>query len=245
MDENTELEGQDGQEPEEGNDNQPENDKGGAEDATPKVKIGENEYTPEELAQFIEKGKNYDKLLPDYTQKSQKLAEIEKSNKINKSEQEDDVPEFAKEGWEPKSYSELQKAILWAKESGKQEALKTLEAQKEEVDKKKAEVDNFFSEVKKTDKDFDEKDFSEFVLKHTKDKDDVDIKDIKSFYSVYKDFGEARKIGEDAARKNKDSRTEKVNSAGGEGGSGVDFSDLRGKGNLIDIARNALDRIKK
>ena len=110
------------------------------------------------------------------------------------------------------------------------------------MDAKKAEIDNFFIEVKKSDKDFDEQEFSEFVLKHSKDKEDVSLADIKSFFSVYKELGEAKKLGEESALKNKGNRTEKVSGKTGEGGSEVDFSDLRGKGDIRDIAREAYQR---
>ena len=62
--------------PEEGNDGGEDPlDKGGegTQDVTP-VKIGGKEYTSEELTGYITKASDYDKLLPEFTKKSQALA---------------------------------------------------------------------------------------------------------------------------------------------------------------------------
>ena len=63
-----------------------------------KVKIGEAEYTPEELQAIVSKGTqvkkweekmpgfDIDKLMPDYTRKSQRLAQFEKRNTVPKAQ---------------------------------------------------------------------------------------------------------------------------------------------------------------
>lgn len=245
MDENTEFNDQEGQN-QEGEGNQSENKIEGEGDATSKVKIGDAEYTTEELTKFIEKGKNYDNLLPDYTQKSQKLAEIEKEKIKNvDNNQDENVPKFMQKGWKPASYEELQEALVQSKELGIKEAVKILEDKQNQSKQLETQVNDFFAEIKSKDKDFNEQDFSNFVLKHSKDKEDVSVSDLKVFYSVFKDIGEAKKLGEENALKNKDGRNEKINSNQGEGGSKIDLSDLRSSGDLRDIARSAYERINK
>lgn len=65
----------------------------------------------------------YENLNRDYTQKSQKLAELTR----------DEVPEWKKEGYTPKSYAEIV-------ELGKQEALREMEARASAEEARRAEV---------------------------------------------------------------------------------------------------------
>lgn len=218
--------------------------KGGEGDETPKVKIGDKEYTVEELTGLLGKANQYDELLPEFTKKSQALAALTGGKKEGEGDADDKTP-WLKPGWKPKTFDELKDAIIWARDSGKTEALKTLEDQQTAATKTKAEIDGFFAEVKKSDKDFDDADFSNFVLEHTKEKEDVTVTDLKMLYSVYKDLDKAVNLGEGRARENMGRRTERVNREGGGGpGKGTDFTDLRaGGGGIRDIAKSALERL--
>jgi hypothetical protein len=247
MEDPNEPKGQDGGDPEGGGNSSQPGGGGGKGDDTPKVKVGDAEYTTDELTTIVDKGKKYDDLLPDYTRKSQRLAEIDKAKESKGSglKGEPEVP-YLKPDWEPKNLKELREAIIWAKDTGRTEALKTLEDREARAAQVKAEIDGFFAEVKKTDPDFDDAAFSAFVLKHTKGKEDVGLADLRMLHSVYHELPEAERLGEENARKNREERTEKVNT--GEGGGGAkqpDFSDLRAKGgDFRDIAHDAHERIK-
>ena len=83
----------------------------GKEDASQPVKIGEKEYTPEQIAEIEKKASGYDTLLPDYTRKSQKLAEFEKGQPEQTSPEE---PFYRKEGWQPNILAQRGDAVLFA-----------------------------------------------------------------------------------------------------------------------------------
>lgn len=218
---------------------------GGEGDATPKIKIGEKEYTPEELTEIIAKGNNYDNLLPEYTKATQALAKFNKSKDDGEHKEDDNLPPWTKPGWKPKTFEEVAQAIIWARDQGKTEALKTLEEREAQAKQVKAEVDNFMADVKKSNPDFDESDFSDYVIKHTEGKEDLSVADLKMLYSAYKDLDAAAKLGEEKARGNQGNRNERVNTHGNDGGGeGSDLGKFRGTGNIRDIAANALRSIK-
>lgn len=92
----------------------------------------------------------YEKLLPEFTRRSQRLAELEGGNK---DQDLDNLPEWKRPGYVPKSYAELV-------ELGKQEALAEIsrlseaeEAQKAEVSKM---VDATVAAIKAKDPNLDE-----------------------------------------------------------------------------------------
>lgn len=74
-------------------------------ESQPKVKVGEEEYSVDQLTDLVKKGKvakewesskpgyNLDSLYSDYTRKSQKLAEFERSKQIEQSNQVPLAPE--------------------------------------------------------------------------------------------------------------------------------------------------------
>lgn len=51
---------------------------GGGEETPQMIKVGENEYSPEDLQGLVEKANRYDPLEKDYTKKSQRLSQLEK-----------------------------------------------------------------------------------------------------------------------------------------------------------------------
>ncbi len=222
-------------------------EEGGGGDDTPKVKIGDEEYTTEELAKIVGKGKQYDELLPDYTKKSQRLAELEKTKTSKDGEQdEENVPIYARKGWAPKTWGELQEALLAASRDGATNALKELEKREAEMTQLQDSVSAFFADIQKSDKDFDEADFSEYVLKHTEGKDDITVGDLKVLYSVYKDMNAAVRLGEEKAMRRRGT-DDHVNTEGNDGGNGngPNLGSFRGSGSSIrDIAHNALRSIQ-
>ncbi len=80
----------------------------------PAEEVEETQQEPEAPKEDFYK-KQYENLLPDYTRKSQKLAELEKINIEPKVEQ----PEWTKPDWQPKTWQE-------ATEAGKQAALREI-----------------------------------------------------------------------------------------------------------------------
>ena len=50
------------------------------------IKVGDKEYTPDQLMEIEKKATHYEALLPDYTRKSQRLSELEKQPVDNKPE---------------------------------------------------------------------------------------------------------------------------------------------------------------
>jgi len=50
-----------------------------------KIRIGDKEYTKDEIEKLIEKARNYDYLLPEFTRRSQRLAELEKQLRASAS----------------------------------------------------------------------------------------------------------------------------------------------------------------
>lgn len=215
----------------------------GAEDTSQPVKIGEKEYTPEQIAEIEKKASGYDTLLPDYTRKSQKLAEFEKGQPEQPSPEE---PFYRKDGWQPKDYNELQKAIITAEERGEKkavEALQKVESQREEA---KGRVDSFVEEVKGQDKEFDEDDFFKYVQGHKFSVNSME--DLKAVYSAYKEVREAGIKGEENARKNILERGKEA-IAGPKAGKGTPFSvgsqEIRKSGSAYEAVMDAYNKIKK
>ena len=209
--------------------------------ASQPIKIGDKEYTPEQLTEIVKKGQDYDSLLPDYTRKSQKLAEFEDKGQEGKPKQPEEKPFYEKEGWIPKSYPELQKAIISAREGGKQEALKHLEQM--EIGKAEAikQVDDFIGSVKEKDSEFDDKDFYDFVAKHKLPANSIN--DLKAAYSVYTEVRTGR------TKIPKEDKTRNDSVSGPSGGKGtsytVPYKSIRKSGSVHEAAMDAYDKIKK
>jgi len=220
-------------------DDHSDNDEGDG-DAPKSVKIGDKEYTSEQVADLEKKASGYDALLPEFTQKSQKLAEFEKASKP----QEEDLPSYKREGWEPKTMPELAKAIEEAEERGMSRALGTLEARQAEATKVKQEVDDFVADIKKSDKEFDDQDFFSYAAKHK-----FPVKTLEDLRAVYSSYDELQKVAdnsEEKGRKGKERRRDKVNSSAGGKDEGINFTDIRVQGkSILDTAMDAFDRLKK
>uniref|UniRef100_A0A6M3IM86 Uncharacterized protein n=1 Tax=viral metagenome TaxID=1070528 RepID=A0A6M3IM86_9ZZZZ len=224
-------------------DDQSDNDNAGdgeGDEDTPKlVKIGDKEYTPEQVADMEKKASGYDALLPEFTQKSQKLAELEKANKLP-----EDLPSYKKEDWNPKTMPELAKAIEEAEERGMNRALGTLEQRQAEATKVKQEVDDFVTDIKRSDKDFDEQDFFSYASKHKFPVKTID--DLRAVHSSYDELQKTAESSKEDGRKGKEGRRDRVNNPAGGKEESLDFSDLRVKGgSILDVAMGAFDRLKK
>lgn len=217
-------------------------DNGGG-NATQTYKIGDKEYTAEQLQDFEKKASDYDSLLPEFTKKSQRLSELEKNNnniKSNDTKQED-LPPFLKEDWEPKDYNELRQAIKKAGEWGAETALKRLQDMESQKEEAKTQVDNFISGIKSKNKEFNEDDFYTFATKHKFPIKTID--DLEAVYSAYNDLHTSVKATEERLKTEKDKR-DKDTIAGNKGGSGatsgVPYAKIRSAGSAFDAVRDAL-----
>lgn len=134
----------------------------------------------------------YENLLKDYTQKSQRLAEIERA----KNPQQTDVPEWQKDGWVPGSYKEVV-------ELAKQEAILDLKRQEEAAQNHSKEVmalvDSQIEELKKTDAALDENALFQHASKYG-------FRDLKSAHSNMQAIKQAALDAEQRTLKNVKSR---------------------------------------
>ena len=129
-----------------------------------------------------------------------------------------------------------------AEERGTNKAVEILRAQENAMKQAEETLDNFVSEVKKTDKGFSQNDFVNYAVKHkfpirTED-------DLKMVYNAYSELQKAIEIGKEEGRKGRENRKDKVGAPGSPGESGSDLSDVRGmRGTIVDKARAAYDRL--
>jgi len=216
-------------------------DKGG-EGAPEPVKIGDKEYTPEQLTDYIKKATDYDALLPEFTKKSQALAALlgEKSN-----ESQEDLPSFLKPGWKPKDFAELGSALKEAADFGEKKARQAMEEKSVQAVEAKKAVDAFVAEVVKSNKDFDQEEFFQYVQRHSIRVDTID--DLKSVYSAYEEANADGKMAERRALANKTKRGADSVSKPGSAGAALpyDANELRVKStSIVDAAKEALSKLK-
>lgn len=221
----------------------------GGQEPVATIRVGDKEYTPDQLAEMATKAGQYDQLLPDYTQKSQRLSEIEKAAGHGEtgpnSKQDENKAPYEDPNWKPKDFGELAAALKLAEERGATAAITRLQEQQkaaeQEVADAKKTVDDFVAGVKTKDKDFDEKDFFDYALRHK-----FPIKtaeDLQAVYSAYAELPAAAKAGEERGRRGRQARQDNVNQPGGGSGKGVDYSDINARGgSLLDKALDAFNR---
>ena len=216
-------------------------DKGG--DGAPEpVKIGDKEYTPEQLTEYIKKATDYDALLPEFTKKSQALSALI-GGKPNESQE--DLPSFLKPGWKPKDFTELGSALKEAVEWGEKRSLKASEDKSNQTIEAKKAVDTFVTEIRKSDKDFDDQEFFQYIERHKIKVDTID--DLKSVYSAYGEANADGKMAERRAILNKVKRAADSVSKPASAGAGLpyDANELRVKSTgIVDAAREALSKFK-
>lgn len=206
------------------------------------LKVGEKEYTPKEIEDLEKKGRDYDSLLPDYTQKSQKLSEFEKQGQKKVEEIEEEKPPYYDPDWKPKDYKELSAALKMAEERGEKRALTALQKLDENKQQAKTQLEDFIKDVKTKDAEFDEQDFYDFASKH--DFTVNSVKELKSIYSVYKESVKPANKPADGAKPRKDA-------VGGKpsGGSNKSFAypteKIRGGGSASEIISDAFKNFKK
>ena len=234
-----------GQDNGEGSQSEGDNGEGeGGEETPPETfKVGEKEYTADQIKEMEKDSKAYKGLLPDYTIKSQRLAELEKGPKKDKPPPEE--PFYLKKGWVPKDYGELQEALRDARESGNKAAIKAVEQAETKKATAAKQIDDFVVEVKEGDKEFDEDDFFEYAQKHK-----FPINSLDSLRSIYSSYKEVRDAGGEGAKKAKENllkRKEDTISGpkgGGKGGFHVPMKELRQSGSAVEAVQRALEKSK-
>jgi len=218
----------------------------GGEGAEATIKIGDKEFTPEQLTEALKKSSDYDNLLPEFTKKSQALAALLGGEKPQ-GEENKDTPDFLKKGWKPKTFEELGQALNQAVELGAKKAQDALASHEAKAVEVKQQVDGFVAEIKKVDKDFDDQDFFQYVQRHGFGSRVNNIDDLKSLYSMYSEANLDGKLAERRALINKAKRSgDSVSKPGSTGASlPYDANALRSKGgSIIDVAREAFGKFK-
>ena len=217
----------------------------GTEDTDPETfKIGDKEYTAEQIEEMDKNSESYKELLPEFTVKSQRLSELEKKGQ-EKAEESPEEPFYLKKGWKPKDYDELQDALRDARASGSKEALRIIEKVKTDEEAARGKVDNFISATKQIDKEFDEEDFYEYAQKHR-----FPLTSIESLKSIYSSYKEKREAGGEAAKKAKENLLKRKEETiagpkgGTKGGFHIDMGELRKSGSAVEAIQNALDKNK-
>ena len=214
----------------------------GGEGAQEPVKIGEKEYTPKQLTEYIKKATDYDALLPEFTKKSQALAALTGGKTLDEPQ---DLPSFLKPGWKPKDFTELGAALKEAVEWGEKRSQKATEDKSVQAEEAKEAVDAFIAEIRKSDKEFDDQEFFQYIGRHHITVDTVD--DLKSAYSSYTEANADGKMAERRVLANKVKRaTDSVSKPGSAGGKlPYDANELRVKSTgIVDAAKEALAKLK-
>lgn len=209
--------------------------------ASQTIKVGDKEYTPDQLLEIEKKSRDYDALLPDYTRKSQRLAEIDSKGQ-EKPEQPEEEPSYYDPNWVPKDYKELAQAIRTAEDRGEKRALAVLQGMETQRAEAKQQVDDFVEKMKDKDSVFDEQDYFDYIARHSLTINS--LKDLDSAYSAYKevrDAGGAPKKGELKVRK------DSVSAPGAGKGTLYSVSDqqIRKSGSIYEAAMDAYNKLKK
>lgn len=71
------------------------------------IKVGEREYTPEQISQMEQKAASYDELRPKYTKLTQKLADMDDSDEEDEDEGRGSQPTYVPQGTDPRLAAEL------------------------------------------------------------------------------------------------------------------------------------------
>lgn len=216
----------------------------GGEDTPPETfKIGDKEYTAEQVKEMEKKAEAHDALLPEFTKKSQRVAELEKGTK--KEDEPPEEPWYLKKGWKPADYDDLQAALKDVRESGNKAAIKTVEQAEANKATAAKQLDDFVAEVKKGDKEFDEDDFFEFAQRHK-----FPITSLESLRSIYSSYKEVRDAGGEGAEKAKKDLLKRKGETisgpkgGGKGGYHVPMKELRKSGSAVEAVQRALEKNK-
>ena len=237
LDQDNPLDEDTGEEPSEEGDE----DKGEGGETPQTVKVGDKEYTLDQLAELEKKGRDYDALLPDYTRKSQRLADIDKGQEGEQKPPEEKPP-YHDPNWVPKSYQELAQAIKMAEERGEKKALEALQSMVTQRAEAKQQVDEFVEKMKAKDSVFDEQDYFDYIARHSLTI--TSAKDLDAAYSAYK---EARDIGGAPQKGAPKARKDSVSAPGA--GKGTPFAvpdkEIRQSGSIFEAAMDAFHKLKK
>jgi|TARA_Y100000310_G_scaffold107269_1_gene105730 hypothetical protein len=207
------------------------------------IKVGDKVYTADQVEKLAKDSNSYIELLPEFTRKSQDLAKLKGPG--GEQPKAEDTPFFLKEGWQPQDYGELQRALKLAMELGESKAVTKFESMLAKQGEAKEAVDNFVTEVKKTNPGFNEDDFYAYVKRH-----EIPIKDVanlKSAYSQYTEVIGAKAKGAKTAKEKITLRkTDTVGQPQTGKGSGfkVSMETLRKSGTVFGAAADAIQKLK-
>ena len=195
------------------------------------------------MTEYIKRAADYDALLPEFTKKSQALALLTGGKNLDESQE--NLPSFLKPGWKPKDFTELGAALKEAVEWGEKRSQKATEDKSVQSQEAKKAVDDFVVEIRKSDKEFDDQEFFQYIGRHHIRVDTID--DLKSVYSAYIEANADGKMAERRTLLNKVKRgadsVSKPASAGGK--LPYDANELRVKSTgIVEAAKEALSKLK-
>ena len=169
-------------------------------------------------------------------------------NKQKSGQGSDDpsVPDALKPGWAPKDMAELQEGMkqvaAYAAQMGAQQVMSKQDSEKKAREEAEKQTNEFISQVKTADPEFDEKAFFAYANKYSFPLRSVS--DLRGVYRAYHDHTKAIASAQKQGAGNRDKRSgDGVNKPGsGAGkGSGVPFSKIQGAGSATDLVHDALN----
>jgi DNA repair exonuclease SbcCD ATPase subunit len=173
--------------------------------------------------------------LPDYTRKSQKIAEIEKVNNKEKEVSNVNAPKWKDPDWVPESYAEI---IALAKEEAKADLQKQ---QQEEIEKRnqvESAINNQLTEIKKLEPNLNE----DLLFQHA---NKYQFSDLKIAYENMKEMKLAIKKTEEKVVSNIKAREADIVSAGNKAGASQTGTNYWEISNDRGSARDYLSRVSQ
>ena len=187
----------------------------------------------------------YNKLLGDYTQKSQRLSELEKPTQTpDGTEDRWRNPEYKPQTWD-EVLGEAERRALARIEARDQERTAQTQKEQQQRDVVNKQIDDAVVKIKETDKELDEKDMFAYAAEQAKQ--GVQYSTVDGLYSHYKEVQQARRSGEANAMRNMANRNA-VNVGVGKAGPStpgpVDLGQLRRHSSILDAVYDDLSRRK-
>lgn len=186
----------------------------------------------------------YNNLLKDYTQKSQKLSTYEKnleSENVPPGVNDGREDPWADPSYVPKDWNELFSEVerrLSAKSEAERQAQIKLEEERKQIN---TQIDTAVGKIKETDKELDENDMFAYAAEQSKK--GVQYTTVEGLYEHYKAIREARKQGQQDAMKNIQRRgfnNPAPGSGSPPGPKPVDMGALRRHSSIVDAVAERL-----
>ena len=162
------------------------------------------------------------------------------------SDEDPDLPVALKPGWQPKTMDELQEGLRQAAVYGAQLADRNISKRTQSAEQAQkdaeAQLDNFVTEIKAVDPEFDDKVFFQYANEHGFPINSAN--DLRAIYKSYVSLERAKRSAVEGALKNKDGRRNPVGKPGsGQGDNGgMPFSKISKASSAKDLVRDLLSK---